>query len=330
MTSQFARLCMESSERTSKWLAKQISPIGKFSAFPDDLACYYKAPYFLAMTGQETQAARLCQYIQSTFFKTHDFSSQNVKTENPALQKFWGYVIAWIGMGSQKLGFFDMSYPAYQYCRRFYSQDHGAFGTHGPWSEKDDTIDMLTTAHFGRLSLFMGEKDRSLRAGEFLGWMIAHQPDLSKEMLLAVNNNREFIKNYPQDQAFFYTVKKADPQQAYFMIGYPCAYLAELYHATGNVSFLDSAKKYANFALECNDSIKAFPYSHKVAWAMSLMYRVTKDNKYLTMCVNIAQYLMSIQSNDGVWLEQDGPVNSIDQSVENAIWLREIAGNVVL
>jgi hypothetical protein len=321
---------MESSDRTSKWLAKQISHLGRFSAYPDDLACYYKAPYFLAITGQEVLAARLCNYIKSTFFKTNDFSNQNIKTDNPALQKFWGYVIAWIGIGSQKLGFFDISYPAYQYLRRFYSQDHGAFGTHGPWGEKDDTIDMLTTAHFGRLSLFMGEKERSLRAGEFLSWMIEHQVDLANQMLLAVNNNREFIKQFPQDQAFFYTVKKCDPQQAYFMIGYPCAYLAELYHITGNVNFLEAAKKYANFALQCNDNIKAFPYSHKVAWAMSLMYRYTKENKYLALCESISHYLMSIQSVDGVWLEQDGPVNSIDQSVENAIWLREIAGNVVL
>ncbi len=330
MSFDFARRCMESSNKTSKWLAKQIISNGKFADYPDDLACYYKAPYFLAITGELVHAQKLVSYLKRTFFNTSDFSNKHIKTENPALNKFWGYVIAWIGIGAQKLGDFEISYPAYQYLRSFYSADHGGFATHGPWGEKDDTMDILTTAHFGKLSLYMGDKDRAIKAAEFLTWMIHHQSDIHHQMFLASNNHRDFVKNYHPDEEMFYVVKKESPHQAYFMIGYPCAFLTELYAATRNPAFLESARRYAEFALGCHENIKSFPYSHKVAWAMSLLYRYTKDNRYLALCESIGNFLMSIQSQEGVWLEQEGPVTSIDQTIENAIWLREIATNISL
>ena len=37
----------QSSDRAVEWLAAQLNNDGSFQASPQDLACYYKAPYLL-------------------------------------------------------------------------------------------------------------------------------------------------------------------------------------------------------------------------------------------------------------------------------------------
>ena len=53
---------------------------------------------------------------------------------------------------------FDVSYPAFAYCKRFYNPDRKMVCVTEELSEitEDSTIDSLSTAHFGMLCLYMG------------------------------------------------------------------------------------------------------------------------------------------------------------------------------
>jgi hypothetical protein len=48
----------------------------------------------------------------------------------------------------------------------------------------------------------------------------------------------------------------------------------------------------------------------------------------LSLCKGITEYLIKIQDNEGIWLKDTNAIDSLDQSIENAIWLREIAVNL--
>ncbi len=317
------------SERALTWAIKRISTNGKLTGYPDDLVCYYKLPYLLNVSGQRILANHLLDYMKANFFKESDaITFEKKMTDIPLMEKFWGYVLGWIAIASQRLGRFDISYPAIEYLVKFQSKEHGGFTTSSSWGVKNTTMDVITTAQLGRLALYCGMKQEAIHAGQFLGWSINHQSDIEKFHYLFIDNEKKHIKDYPKDQEMIYVIKRNEPHQAYFMIGLPCAYLVELYNATGNELYLNYAKQYADFALSCHDSLKSFHYSHKVGWAASLLYRYTKDKKYLSLCQEIGEYLMEIQDEEGPWLKNDDAITSFDQSIENAIWLQEIAVNL--
>lgn len=329
MLSNLISQCTVHSQRTLHWIVKHISSDGELKGYPEDLVCYYKLPYLLTLSGQTILANHVLDHIKSYFFTAKNSLTFDIKkTENPLMAKFWGYVLGWIAIAAQKLGRFDISYPLQDYLLAFQSQDHGGFATSGPWGITDDAMDIITSAQLGRLSLYFGLKNEALKTGDFLGWNINNQTDLENSLYLFVNNEKSHVKQYLAEQEMIYVIKKHSPQQAYFMIGLPMAYLVELYSATNDKIYLEYAKQYADFALNCHESIKSFHFSHKIAWAMSLLYKVTKNESYLTLCKEISNYLMQTQDQEGIWLKAEGNVTAIDQSVENAIWLHEIATNL--
>ena len=61
---------------------------------------------------------------------------------------------------------------------------------------------------------------------------------------------------------------------------------------------------------------------------MSLLYRVTKEEKYLIFCKEISNYLIQIQDAEGCWLKEADKITSLDQTTEIAIWLNEIGVNL--
>lgn len=329
MTSAIIQDCAKHAQKAKQALFKKIQANGKLADYPDDLVCYYKLPYLLTISGEAILANRVLDYMKATFFtENNTVTFNNKKTNNPLMAKFWGYVLGWVTLAAQKLGRFDLSYPAFEYLSKFQSQDHGGFATSDQWGLSDDAMDIITSAQLGRLSLYFGQTRQAFNAGQFLSWNINNQPNIEESMFLFVDNHKKQVQNFPQDLTFIYELKKHEPNQAYFMIGLPCAFLVELYQATHQQTFLTAAKQYADFALACHETIKQFHFSHKVAWAMSLLYKTTQEEKYLTLSKAISTYLMNIQSDDGFWLKDQNPIDSLDQTVENAIWLNEIAVNL--
>lgn len=329
MKNQFTKACHDHFQKTLNWAIVQIEDNGKLKNYPDDFVCYYKLPYLLTIAGQPVYAKRVFDYIQNTFFQQNEILTfENKKTDNPLMAKFWGYVLGWVAIAAQRAGRFELSYPLHEYLSQYQSHDHGGFATSGIWGKQDDAMDVITTAQLGRLSLFLGEKESAIKAGAFLKWNINHQPKITESLYLFVNNDKKHILEYPKEMEMIYVVKKSLPSQAYFMIGLPCAFLVELFLATNQSAYLNAAKQYGDFALECHESIKSFHFSHKVAFAMSMLYRYTQEVKYFNFCKTITEYLIQIQEKDGVWLKEEGAVNSFDQSVEIAIWLSEINRNL--
>lgn len=110
------------------------------------------------------------------------------------------------------------------------------------------------------------------------------------------------------------------------MIGYPSAYLGALYKKTNNLDFLKAAQAYLDFSLSCDKSIYTCYFSHKIAWAASLIYECTGNEKYLTVIDKISDYFIAQQKN-GMWFESD--INaSYDQSAEIAYWFLAIVKNI--
>ncbi len=322
----------KSSARALAWLTQKIQPDGSYGQEIGDLACYYKSPYLFYISGKLSEASLILKAIKTRFLQPDgDFkTSSHLKSENNAFEEYWAYTNAWIAVAAQKMGQFDVAESAYQYLRSFFHEKNGGFTTNSPYGQSDDVVDVLTTAHLGLAALYFGEIERATRAGNLLKKFLSLQLWLDNGFYLRLDNNGELITNYAIEKEIFYQVSAVKPGQAYFMIGYPIAFLGKLYQATNEDAYLDCARKYLDFALGCHENIKEFHFSHKVAWGSAIMANLTRETKYIDFCQSIVDYLLSIQDTSGAWLKDEPPHVSFDQTAEIAIWLREISAELTL
>jgi rhamnogalacturonyl hydrolase YesR len=139
-----------------------------------------------------------------------------------------------------------------------------------------------------------------------------------------MDDGGNLLTEFPDQMALFFQVSLTQPNQAYFMIGYPIAFLGKLYLATQNDAYLQTAKGYLDVALGCHEMISQCYLSHKVAWGAAIMANITHDHKYANLSIKIADYLLTIQQEQGLWLKNTPAHTCFDQTAEIAIWLREI------
>jgi hypothetical protein len=315
-------------DRAVEWLATHLADDGSYGPHADDLACYYKSPYLFHLVGRTRDAHRLLTFTQNRFMRAdHDFAtSAELKSDNAAFTEYWAYPNGWVAMAAQRMGRFDIAYPAFDYLRSCHERTRGGFFTGGAAGCGEGGTDALTTAHLGLVCLYFGDVQRAVGAGRWLTWLLAMQPDLHTGLFLRRDGSGCLVRDFPQGAAAFYVVRARQPGQAYFMIGYPIAFLAKLFEATGDRAHLRAACGYLDYALSCGDNLRSCPTSHKVAWGAAVLGGITGDPRSKELAASIADHLLEIQDPSGAWLVDQPPHTTFDQTAEIAIWLREISG----
>ena len=316
--------------RAVTWLKNHLNKEGSYQLSPQDLACYYKSPYLFFLSGHGQESHRVLDFISRVFMQPNgDFStSPEMKSENNAFIEYWSYMNGWIAIAAQKMGRFEVAYPAFHYLQSFYHPVHGGFTTQQAYGLGDNTVDIFTTAHLGLVSLYFGDLTKPSAAGNLLHRFLGLQPNLEKEFLLRINKNGALISSFHRDHGLFYTVSFTEPNQTYFMLGYPIAFLGKLYDATGNEIFLQTAKECLDQLVACTGNLRTFHLSHKVAWGSAIIARITKERRYMEFTQNIVEHLLSIQDQNGGWLQDQPTHMRFDQTAEIAIWLIEIANEL--
>jgi len=316
----------QSADRAVEWLAGQMKEDGSLQVPVEDLACYYKAPYILFISGKIQEANHMLSYIQKTFGQENgDFTtSPDLKSVNGNFIEYLAYMNGWIALTAQKMGRFDVAYRAYDYLQSFYHPRQGGFTTQKPYGQSDNTMDVLTTAHLGLVALYLGDLKKAKTAGHLIQTFLFLQPNIHEEFYLRLNDNGELITDFAEDSSLFFQVHATHPNQTYFMLGYPIAFLGKLFAATNESRYIDTAKEYLEFLLTCQGNLRTFHYSHKVAWGAAMLARITKNEQYADLARSIADYLVQTQNQDGRWLQDEPAYTFFDQTAEIAIWMREI------
>ncbi len=332
MTRNQLKAYTHAAEKALDWLNQQLQSDGSYGPQIDDLACYYKSPYLFQLCGRLPEAERLLNHIQQRFMQANgDFlTAPDLKSENGAFVEYWAYTNAWIAQAAQKIGCFQVAFPAYQYLQAFYCPVQGGFATNHPCTANapEPVQDVLTTAHLGLTALYFGDLDKARTAGNLLQNIIRLQPHPNDTFYLRIDSNGDPIATFPEESAIFFQVSATAPNQAYFMIGYPIAFLGKLYDATHESQYLETAKQYCTFASRCHDSLFRFHFSHKVAWGAAILARLTQEQHYADVSQKIADFLLSIQAENGAWLTDRPAHTCFDQTAEIALWLKTISSEL--
>jgi hypothetical protein len=320
----------QAADRAVGWLAARLRDDGSYGSEADDLACYYKSPYLFQLSGRAREAARLLTFIRGRFMRPdHDFAtSAGHKSHNAAFTEYWAYPNGWLAIAAQRMGRFDIAYPAFEYLRSCHEPTLGGFLTGGSAGSGDGGTDALTTAHLALACLYFGDVQRAEGAGRWLARLLALQPDLGAGLFLRLDRSGHLVRDIPEGEAGFYVVSAREPDQAYFMIGYPIAFLAKLGEATGDDAHLRAARGYLEFGLSCEGNLRSCPTSHKVAWGAAVLTRITGDPRCTDLAATIADHLLGIQDPSGAWLADQPAHTTFDQTAEIAIWLREISAEL--
>jgi hypothetical protein len=317
---------LNAAKKALSWLENRLLENGEMRGMPQDIACYYKAPTLLMQHGRMDLANAILDHIKATFMQANgDFlSSTEVKSANPAFAELWSYTNGWIAQAAQRLGRFDLSYPAWKFLQQYFNSHLGGWKTH-LLPDVESRSDTISSAHLGLASLYFGDVNKAAQAGVFLQSVISKQPAGSSKFYLRVDFKGDLVTNFPIEMAIFEHVDQHQPNQAYFMLGYPIAFLTKLFQATGDACYLETAKLYFDWVYGCTGNLRSFFFSHKVAWGAACFAEATGNARAFQLSHEIADYLVSIQHQDGSWLSSQDILTMCDQTVEIAIWLTEIA-----
>ncbi len=312
-------------DRGTKWLERQIKDDGSYGASIEDLACYYKSPYLFSLTGHRQAAHRILDHIKERFMLSNgDFAtSEQCKSANPVFNEFWGYINGWIAIAAQRMGRFDVAQPAYDYLKTFFHPVIGGFTTQGPYKSGQDIVDVISSSHLGLLSLYFNDLDRAKKVGMFLNSILDQQPDIANKLFLRVDGRGELITTFSREASILHQICVHESNQAYFMIGYPIAFLSKLYLATAERRYLEASQRYLDFAMHTKGNITGFHFSHKVMWGAACLATITGNPKYAEFAKTIAEHLLAIQSQEGRWLASEAFHIGMDQTAEISIWLAE-------
>ena len=319
---------LQTSDKLANWFKRHLSATGEITASdaPDDIAVYYKLPTMLLMAGRTKEAHTVLDYIQERFMLPNgDFRvSDDEKTKSAALNLYYGYMNGWVAVAAQRMGRFDISNKAYKFLQRFIHPELGGAVAAGEYKPGEtNEVDIFMTSHIGLANLYFGDVKKAIKAGDLVT-MFVKKERKQDQFYLRMDDNWKLVTDFPDDLKPFYVVKIKEPGQLYFFLGYPVAFLAKLYQATGDATYLDTAEDILDYLMTSHEAIYESGFAHKVAWAASIVSRITNKSKYADLSGKIADFLVTLQDDSGIFLLDQPPLDRYDQSAELGLWLREI------
>lgn len=324
------KLCdrlIQSASKTVAFFETKLKTDGSYGTEAKDIACYFKSPMLFIEADKPSVAIKILAHVQNFMMQDGDFSSADIiKSIRPEYAEYWTYINGWILRAANRLSFTGIAVPAGEYLAH-YNIGNG-FLTNNI-QDATNITDILTASHHGLLNLEIRNLDIAISAGNYLCDALSKQPDIQKGFYLRFDKNADPIVEFKNEQAPFYFVSKTEPNQLHFMIGYSSAYLALLYKETSEEKFLTAAKEYLDFSLSCHESIYQCDFSHKIAWAASLVYGITAEARYLDGIEKITNYFIKTQSDEGIWYAQSDINTQYDQSAEIACWFLSIRKNLL-
>ncbi len=296
----------------------------------EGMAGFHKVPYALALSGQSVRATKLCTWIAGNSLDDEGDLGSAFGRQGP-LEHYYHYGNSWVIAGAQRLGHFGLSMRAWGFLGALQHPLTGGFLRIGPDASLDDEQDMLSTASAGIASLYMGQEDVAIAAGDFVVRMWNDQPASGTQLYTVVRRGNELVRVHEGDEEH-YIVTPAETGQWYFVPGMGACFLMHLWEATGNDSYLGTAQDLLGFCESGAPDRYTSPRSGFVGLAASMLFAATGNVNYERVAVAVVEALIARQNEDGSWLApclpSDLPSSRLDATAEGIILTLEILDNL--
>jgi len=309
-------------EKATRWLLTHRKPGGAVEPEEMGIDSYYKVPWALQITGHVSEALETLKYaLSKDWVPSGDFESSH---RGQFHHDFYIYPNSWLAIAASRLGDREVSRNIFRFIARFQHPDNGGLCSWRPWASGANRQDMLSTSFAGLVALDVGETQSARKAGDFLVRMKALQPCPDKELHASVDSLGDHTLRVAQDRGTI--VRRNVPGQRYYFPGAAVAALAKLYEATGCDEYHEAAQWYFEWWNGCGGDVFHSVRSGKGALGAAYLYEITGEERYGRAATRIADYLVDIQDESGMWpvaVEGGDPLSSY--VAEFVVWLSEIA-----
>ena len=321
-----------SANRGIAWMLAQQRADGSFCAREDGVGGYYKVPYALALAGQLRPAQRLLNWVaEHHFTAAGDFRAPERKAREPIHDSWPVYANAWLILGAQRLGRWDLARRGMAFLCNYQLPIGGFYALNG----EHPFLEPVGMAWGGLAALSTGYLAEAQRAGNLLVRMVEQQPD-AQRFYFRMDAQGQLITNAPPGSELQTYVDATRPKQIYYNPGIALIFLCHLYRATGEGAYLQTAEQILTFTERCAADVHRFPPSGKLGCGAALLYALTGSPVARRAAANVGAYLVETQNAAGWWgLPDEEPYSSLankdsfdvllDITAEFSTFLLEIA-----
>ncbi|MDB5335698.1 MAG: hypothetical protein JWN70_1317 [Planctomycetaceae bacterium] len=306
-------------DRGGNYLLSQMRADGGLGNLERGIADYYKAPLALLVCGHSCAAGRILNWVrQFGLLPNGDFGPR------PAFAHgyYHTYYNAWLIMGAQRQGQFDLSQRGTDFLLTTWDSDSGAFFSSATERSPQTLQDVWITCGAGLAALYAGQLAEAAGVGRWLIRLRELQPDFPDRLYTVCSPVGGLCTAFsPAERARYEFVPAEPTNQYFFQPGIAAGFLAQLYKATGESAWLALAEEYLEQATIADDHHFTTYQSGKVGWAGAVLYTLTRKPAWRTLAARVGDWLVTMQAANGSW---EAGENTIDFTSEMTIWLDEI------
>jgi hypothetical protein len=310
----------EARDRGGEFLLRQLRSPEELARITGSVSEYYKIPMALLVCGHTGEAARLLHWVRGGAITAEgDFGPRG----GGAIGYYHVYFNVWILMGAARLGQFDLVRQGIPYLLRFHDEESGGFYSTGENGTAGTPQDLWVTCGAGQAALYGGRLEVARGVGLWLERLMRLQPDYPARLFPVYSRARGLHTTGDPAEEIRFVYDPLREQDAYFFNpGIAGGFLVNLYKATGESRWLELAKQYMRQAELASDFQYHTLRAGKVAWAASLLYTFTREEKYRNIAARAGDNLIQAQDADGGWKPSFMSWN--DATAEMVVWLDEI------
>jgi hypothetical protein len=316
------------------WAGGLLGPDGSFAGAEDSVGAYYLAPLAFANGGRIDRANLICEYVRERFYRDGDI---NERAGEPASQVA-NFRNAFLGVSAQRVGVWDMAIAIADGLERRQHPQLGGFANHNI-DDATRALDIGSSAAALICLLTAGRIGAARRAGDFIcEQMINTQPQPERRVLLRRTWDGDWITDFSESEAARHQIELGVSGQIYWFLGITMAALGQLYLASGENHYLQSARRVFGWVLDCHPGSFADLTAAKVGWGASVMYAATREEQFAVRSRYVSHVLCATRLPEGVWLRRPAVTKladqdvatSLDTTLERVCWLIEMTRNVQL
>lgn len=331
---------LEHGARGAEWMVDLQEPGGGWVGLAEPrIDGFYKAAWALSETGHTGAAHRVLDHVHREYLLPNGDLGPH---DHPAFSEVHHlYPNAYVIVGSARIGRYEVSVPTTRFLLTRQHPGSGGFYSQRDVPGRESRTDTMSTSASGMACLAVGEFDAARRAGEYLGEMAEAQPDPDSGFYCMTKPDGGLRTTFDDEGDEWWGVIRTDEaDQCWYAVGLPFAFLLQLAAATGERRYRDLADWYFEFQETCVNPWSGGS-SGKAAWATSMLYRRTGEERYREIALEIAEdVIIADQNPDGSWGQgggdgyaEGGEADSLensdfDISAEYTLWLALVGSNL--